>query len=592
MDIRNIPLDQLRYGHEASPPLNVRKVGRDADIVQLAASIAAHGLGQALNVREVGGEIFVADGNRRLAALRLNAQEGKIADDAPVKCDFGGTADGDELSLALNIERIGMHEADVLEAFRELSERGLTEEQIASRFGEDPKRVRKMLAIGKLHPKILDAWRQDELGRSPIETVRAFTMASSLDEQEQVFDRLSAKGQLMPHWVHEALGVGEREAKRLLTFVGMEAYTQGGGVVVEDLFGDNHRISDVDLLKTLATARLEDEISALRQQGWAWVSLADDLPQGWRYNWERLRAEPEFYKSETAEIKKLDKLVGDTPPWEQTDEQRAARKRISVLEGIAELRGFTSEQKAKAGVALEIDHGGELEILAGFVKPSAKKAPKEKSGGGDASPRLSNALMSRLSVQLTRASQRAVTRDPHVALAAVVAGLASKSYYGGPVRITAGGMGKEDGAQDTRRPFGESFKECLSLSNEDLLIVLARMIGDTFDMTVLHAERPPLSIEDNATLVSALPAAAVNDALREQFDAESYFAGAPKDLVVSAIAEAVNADEARKAGNLKKKDLTAFAVANVPKTGWLPPELRTVHYDGPGADANPSEVAA
>lgn len=50
--------------------------------------------------------------------------------------------------------------------------------------------------------------------------------------------------------------------------------------------------------------------------------------------------------------------------------------------------------------------------------------------------------------------------------------------------------------------------------------------------------------------------------------------------------------EARKVAAKPKADVTKFAIANVPKTGWLPPELRTMHYDGPGAKKVAAPAAA
>jgi ParB family chromosome partitioning protein len=63
--------------------------------------------------------------------------------------------------------------------------------------------------------------------------------------------------------------------------------------------------------------------------------------------------------------------------------------------------------------------------------------------------------------------------------------------------------------------------------------------------------------------------------------------------VVKAIAEAINPDEARKASTGKTKpEIWKFAVANLGRTGWLPKELRTVHYAGPGSEGYKRPPAA
>lgn len=78
-----------------------------------------------------------------------------------------------------------------------------------------------------------------------------------------------------------------------------------------------------------------------------------------------------------------------------------------------------------------------------------------------------------------------------------------------------------------------------------------------------------------------IPIDIMNDALQQKFDAKDYLASSPTKLVLRAITEAVNADEARKIAGKTKAEIVKFAIANVVKTGWLPPELRTSHYKQP-----------
>jgi ParB family chromosome partitioning protein len=73
---------------------------------------------------------------------------------------------------------------------------------------------------------------------------------------------------------------------------------------------------------------------------------------------------------------------------------------------------------------------------------------------------------------------------------------------------------------------------------------------------------------------------------------ENYFSTAPKGFVLKAIGEAINADEARKIAGKSKPEIWKFALANIPRTGWLPKELRTVHYKGPGSEGYKRPAAA
>ena len=76
----------------------------------------------------------------------------------------------------------------------------------------------------------------------------------------------------------------------------------------------------------------------------------------------------------------------------------------------------------------------------------------------------------------------------------------------------------------------------------------------------------------------AMPSRIVNEKIAARFDAEDYFGSAPKGFVIKAIAEAINPDEARKAAQGSKRELAVFATKNLKDSGWVPKELRTLHY--------------
>jgi ParB family transcriptional regulator, chromosome partitioning protein len=139
MNIQNIPLSKL-----VPSPDNVRKTDRLSGIEQLAASIAVHGLLQNLQVKpNAKGQFEVVAGQRRLAALRLMAKQKKIDADFPVPCN---PLDGDnaaEISLAENEIRQAMHPADRFDAFKALADQGMSDEDIAARFGVSVQVVRR-----------------------------------------------------------------------------------------------------------------------------------------------------------------------------------------------------------------------------------------------------------------------------------------------------------------------------------------------------------------------------------------------------------------------------------------------------------------
>jgi ParB family chromosome partitioning protein len=100
-----IPLNKL-----APSKANVRKTAREAEIEELAASIAAHGMLQNLTVAPVlgrdgneTGRFEVVAGGRRLRALKLLAKRKVITKDQPIPCALIGELSGEEVSLAENV---------------------------------------------------------------------------------------------------------------------------------------------------------------------------------------------------------------------------------------------------------------------------------------------------------------------------------------------------------------------------------------------------------------------------------------------------------------------------------------------------------
>lgn len=489
-----IPLKDLRFGEEHVPPLNVRKTGRDIGIGELAASIDANGMGQALNVVEQGSLGFVEDGNRRLRALRLLEKKGNLTSGALIKCEINekeGLKTG-ELGLALNTQRLAMHPADFYEAVKDQRRQGRTEEEIVSRTGWSMKEVRQMLALGSLAPVILDDWRADKLGNNPIDVVRALTLAPNLKEQEAVYKRLKKAGDLWSRSIREAFGATDHQTAANLQFVGRAAYELAGGKIVEDLFQERHVVSDPKLLNELAEKKIGDKLTELKEAGWAWTAHERDVPGGWRYGWQKV---PGGKKAKP-------------------------------------------EDKVKSGCVLEVKNDGTFEIVYGLIKPDNAKPLSQKTSSRPGEPevpkgseKLSNSLHNSLEQMNAKATKEALKIEPPASpLAGILAEIASSFIF-------------------ADRPWAMSGAIAHKMS----------------------------------AIRNAISPAAMDAALVKAFNAERYFKGAPKAFVIKAIKEAVNPEQAKKLSAGTKAAAWKFALANVVKTGWLPPELRTHHYSGPGA---------
>jgi ParB family chromosome partitioning protein len=248
-------------------------------------------------------------------------------------------------------------------------------------------------------------------------------------------------------------------------------------------------------------------------------------------------------------------MLGD-----MSDAQRAAWTESETIRAAVIARAYTPAMRAKAGCFVDIDHDGHLKIEYGRIKPAEKKAAaaverqeeKKKvvnaaAAAGKPAPEtttLSNALKQRLEAMLINATRDAIAGDPLL----------------------------------TSSPFAE---------------VLARTI-----CAMIVPDRPYAMPDQVRTKLPSirqtLAADVFNAAIAKRFDAEDYFSSAPKGIVLKAIAEAINQEEARKLTGKTKADIWKFALANVGKTGWLPKELRTVHYRGPGSEGykKPAGAAA
>ncbi len=534
-----VPLDKLHPGN--GDGTNARHVAPDKeDDNSLLASIGTIGLILPLAVKSNGdGGHVVIDGNRRLAALHALAKSGRIKPDAMIPVidhEDADAASALEMSLAANMERLDLHPVDRYEAFAALVEKGRTREQIGERFLLTQRQVNQVLALGGLSPAVRTAWKDGKISQ---EAAEVFTLAAGdFDRQDKVLTRNKHA-----HGVQQAL-IGERhETAKLLTFVGLAAYREAGGAVTEDLFterkGEEAIATDLPLLKKLFDEKLAQRVKGIEGDGWKWVALATDLPASWSYSYERLQAKD--------------------GKW-------------------------SDAQKAKAGAVLYFNHDGKFVIDYGMVKPSDKKAADKKKAaakGEHPEAAMSNALAQRLSETLTWATAEVLEREPDIALAAVLAGFAAG---GNVVDVRENGLkAKKQGPEEGDLQFAGAFKSALKHDRQARLIALASIAARALDFQVHRADDPPLADDGIAALCKALNAKALGKALRSHFDAKDYFESVSKELIYQAVDEAIGKDDvSAKVAKMKKPDAVKFALENVPKTGWLPPQLRWPGYDGPG----------
>lgn len=593
-----IPLNRLKFGHEDGAGINARVVGRDEGIAELAANIHARGQIENLVVKDMGDGFYaVSNGNRRLAAFHMIF--GEHAEER-INCTLRAVdeAGAFEDSLTTAVTAKQLHPVDQYEAFAKLEERGKTNEEIARQYGMSEKEVRQALALGRLSPQIRQAWRAGDIAA---ETAQAFTLALDHKTQDKVFEKLAKGGGRVQHWsVKRELGADalDRDVAQLVEFIGADAYRARGGTITEDLFGSSHIVSDEALLKQMARDILAAKCEELRADGWAWAELEGDLPQGARW-WpqsdiRKLPYEGDELERRTKAAARIDE-IDEADEWTDEMGEEADRLRVEVelIDAAARMRAFDAKKRKTLGCIVDVEEG-KLTVLYGVKKPDNAKlsrgdpeaakrvqaaVPSTKGKAPD-EPEISNALLHRLSVQLTKAAATALVQDEQLALSVLLAGFGC--YEGQGVEVTSNGLGAK---RDTRGILGaeemeEALPLALALKPAERISMLAQIAADALDLQGCALDQNDVHGGEIA-ICNAIDAKLFNPAMRGAFDAKDYFAGVSKALCLKAIEEALGADMARQQGKKQKTEISAFALENVPPTGWLPTQLRHKGYDGP-----------
>jgi ParB family chromosome partitioning protein len=605
MDLQ-VPLNRLKFGHEDGDGINARVTGRDTRIAELAANIFANranapdraGLIENLIVKDAGAGFYsVANGNRRLAALHMiDGADASIA--IPCTLHQVDETKAFEYSLATAITAEQLHPVDQYEAFARLDAHGKTHEEIAQQYGLTEKQVRQALALGRLSPTVRAAWRGGTINER---AAQAFTLALDHKTQDKLFAKLEKAHQLQEWSIRRELGAGAiaGDVLELLDFVGADAYRERGGVVTEDLFGTSHIISDQDLLKAMARERLVVECEALRAAGWGWAEIEADLPRGARH-WPQSRPRTKVFEGdEESSLKelrsRLEKLENDEDF--DMDEQDRLSDEIDAIEQRVLARSFDAKKRKTLGCIVDVE-SGRLVVLAAVQRPTGVgregddmdvgTAPTRKAVKAAAEPDVSQALLHRLSVQLTTAAATALIQDEQLALSVLLAGVGCN--YDGGVRISVSGLGSRDhrsllGADQMDR----ALPLALELKPADRITMLAQLAASALDFQ-------NRSLDDDKkrsgaiAICNAIDPKLMNAALRGAFDAKDYFGSVSKMLCLRAIGEALGPDLMRQQDKKPKADIAAFAIENVPSTGWLPTQLRAKGYDGPPVKAGKLKI--
>lgn len=589
-------------------PMNVRRTAVEP-APDFVANIQAQGVEIPLMCRPKPGKTADAaqtfDGGKRLRALwRLKNNQisinGVLVDDNyPVPVLLHDLTDDEAraMSLSLAIHREDLHAIDRFEAFAELIQNGESVESLAVTHGMTAHAVRQALALGGISPKIRDAWRKGEISAA---SAQAFTLSDDHKAQDKLFARLKKEKRLSAEEIRGELNVADHEVGTLAAFLGEEdddaSYIAAGGKITRDLFEPTRVIvSDVELLRELAMKKLDAVcVDLVDIEGWGW---AIRRPQRHGF-YDRDQVKPKFNAEEISELEEIDAKLARYNSEDDEDleyDQEAVDKleaRKTEITDIASMRTAKPLFKKTHGCMVQVDHEGKLEITFGvkaLPKAEAKAANPgvphvtverhQRAKASGASP-VSNALNTRLSEQLTRAAERVMRRSPSTAYAALIAGALSGSPQ---VSIQMTGLFNRGSRLSVS--FVNSFASMLKAKEAEIDGEIAGLVAGALNFFENEAATAPMARKETAAVVNALDPKEMLAAIREAWDAKDYFAAISGAMRKRAVRECLGEDQERTMGKLAKDGQIKWCVTNVPKTGWLPPELRTAHYDGPSAAA-------
>jgi ParB family chromosome partitioning protein len=617
-----IPLNRLKKS-----PKNVRKTPHpQADIEALAASIAAKGLLQNLVVEpELDGEgkptgyylVTIGEGRRLAHALRAKRKEIKKTE--PVRCVIDTTHNPHEISLAENVIRSAMHPADQFEAFAKLhNEEGMAAEDIAARFGVTPTVVRQRLKLGAVSPKLMQAYRDEELN---LDQLTAFAITDDHARQDRVWNELTgfSRGR---HAIMEALSEGQVASDdRRALFVGAEAYEAAGGVIVRDLFDEEGGgfFAHAILLNRLVREKLAGEAAKIGAEGWKWIVVEPEFNHEMTAGMRRIY--PEEVRLSDEDQSRMDELterynaLSDEDDGENSEEIHAKLQILDAeIDALSGAEQYRPEDVAVAGVFVCLSNDGQPRIERGFVRAEDWKA--RASASDDAKPDasddvasagigkpLSEKLVAELTAYRTAGLRNALAQHSAMALTAVVHALAAATFYrwsdglscleiaprSASLSSHAAGIdtcpamtaiAERHESWERRMPQDAAllWEFVARLDMAQQVELLAHCASLTVNAIHLPKQRSDKEISAHADVLAQ--AIGLDMTATWTPTVASYFGRVSKERILEAVGEGVSPEAATNIATMKKQAMAEAAEQRLAGTGWLPPLLRT-GSDGP-----------
>jgi ParB family chromosome partitioning protein len=547
MQLSHIPLDRLSVS-----PANMRSGKKPPDITDLLPSVRARGVLVPLLIRANGtpDTYEIVAGRRRYHAALALSQERNEADEGEgaasvLPCailDESDDAAAVEASLIENVARLDPDEVTRWETFTRLVAEGRSVEKIAATFGLDEPAVKRTLALGNLHPRIRRLYAD---GKIDAASVRHLTMAPLTRQKDWLAlardpEARAPVGQQLKAWLLGGASIS--------TSVALFDLADYPGEIVSDLFGEERYFADAATFWHHQNAAIEARAAACREAGWSGVEIME--PGRYFQRWEH--------------------------------------------EKVARTKG--------GKVFITVSHRGEVEVHEGWLsrREAQRLARGEEGKGADkpARPEITSAMQTYVDLHRHAAVRASLADHPAVALRLAVAHMIAGSplwnvrvepqraandaiaesvetspfeaAFDANRRLDLGLIGFDPeaptivGGQASGETVAHLFARLLRLSDEEVLRILAVVMGETLDAA--SAATDAVGLHLGADLAGVWEAdEAFFDGLRDKEVLHAVL----REVADPAVAEA-NKGERGKAMKAIIRDCLAGANGRAKVENWVP----------------------
>ena len=421
-------------------PLNPRQDHDADDIAALAESLKINGIMQNLNVFDGPQGLGVVAGGRRLRALQLLTQD--TTDDPGQLIDFDAipvNVTSDEMMArswagAEGATQRPLHPAEEIRAYAAMADQGSTPERIAAAFGQTRAHVMRRLKLASLSTEALDALRRNLI---PLDVAQVLTMIDAPDRQHDALTLATDKNYNAGQLRRQLMEGNVPSNDRRVVFIGLVRYIAEGGTLDEDLFTDQSRLHNIDLIDSLFKAKLTKKAEDLQASaGVARVVPIYDHYIGYQ-NYDGMRA---LYRT-PVDLPEADQARYDAL-CEMGNNAEFTEAEASEFDALEDrMQGdFDAEEYAQATLFICVDHKAQIDVSRPYVADEKRAGTGADDGAAavPAKPPVTQTGIADLHIIQRAALQADMLKDPELVLDLLAFQLTHDLHsWSGPFNITA-----------------------------------------------------------------------------------------------------------------------------------------------------------